>query len=380
MNVHPTDAEPISLAEHSYFYSGMEYIVVDGRTLSQGGMYIEKFVPLKQSSATPVVMMHGFGQTGANFIGTPDGRRGWLHDFLRAGYTVYVVDQPARGRSGHSLLQIQGGSLFVEDVKKIENYLTATGNKQLWPQAKHHTQWPGSGQMGDPVFDQFYASQVNGLSDRTRSEQLVRDACVQLLDNIGPAILLTHSQAGSIGWLIADARPGQVKALLSVEPNGPPFFDVKYGDRSYTGQHPWYEFNTQQIARPYGITRAPLTFNPPLAEGEFPEFELQTTTSAPEMVTGYLQTEPARQLPNLQGIPIVILIAQASYHAPYDHLTSAFLRQAGVDHELVYLEHHGCRGNGHMVMLEKNNHQVADFMIDWLRNTEQVRSGSLQGG
>ena len=48
----------------------------------------------------PVVMIHGGGQTGTNFTGTPDGRRGWAHDFLRAGYEVYVVDQPGRARSG----------------------------------------------------------------------------------------------------------------------------------------------------------------------------------------------------------------------------------------------------------------------------------------
>ena len=62
----------------------------------------------------------------------------------------------------------------------------------------------------------------------------------------------------------------------------------------------------------------------------------------------------------------MIMVTQASYHASYDHLTSAFLKQAGVDHEFVFLEEKGFRGNGHMVMLEKNNHQVADFLIGWL--------------
>ena len=38
----------------------------------------------------------------------------------------------------------------------------------------------------------------------------------------------------------------------------------------------------------------------------------------------------------------------------------------GVDHDLVYLAKQGLYGNGHMVMLEKNNHQVADYMIGWL--------------
>ena len=43
-----------------------------------------------------------------------------------------------------------------------------------------------------------------------------------LLDKIGPAILLTHSQSGAFGWPVADARPDLVKAIVAVEPNGPP--------------------------------------------------------------------------------------------------------------------------------------------------------------
>lgn len=327
-------------------------------------MYVEKYVPHLQSQSTPVVMFHGGGQSGTNFITTPDGRRGWLHDFLRAGFTVYVVDQPERGRSGHRLESVAGGVLVVDDVARVENFFTAGAKNNLWPQARHHTQWPGSGEKDDPYFDQFFASQVDALWDRSEIERLNQQAGLALLDQIGPAILLTHSQSGPFGWLIADARPQQVKAILALEPNGPPFFDVQI-----RGGENWYQFNQQEVARPFGITRIPLTFDPPLAGDQQLEFEHQSADSSgtsQDLVTGYLQTQPARQLPNLQGIPILIMVAQASYHASYDHLTSAFLEQAGVDHDFVYLEDRGFAGNGHMVMLEKNNHQVADFMIEWL--------------
>jgi hypothetical protein len=62
----------------------------------------------------------------------------------------------------------------------------------------------------------------------------------------------------------------------------------------------------------------------------------------------------------------MIMVAESSYPATYDHITSSFLKQAGVDHELAYLADKGFKGNGHMVMLEKNNHEVADTMINWL--------------
>lgn len=362
LNQHATDVESITLAEHGYFYVGANYVVVEGRTFSQGGMYVEKFIPKAQTKNTPVVMFHGAGQTGTNYIGTPDGRRGWVHDFLRAGYSVYVVDQPERGRSGHSL---QGDQLINYDVTHIENYFTAPGKKSLWPQAQLHTQWPGSGQTGDPVFDQFYSSQVDFLSDRSISEQLNQQAGLQLLDRIGPAILLTHSQSGPMGWLIADARPSHVKAIMALEPNGPPFYDVQFTDKQ-----PWYEYKLQQLARPGGLTRVPLTFDPPLGENETLRFELKQQTANKELVNGYLQASPARQLPHLQGIPIMIMVAEASYHAPCDHLTSEFLTQAGVDNELVYLAEQKIHGNGHMVMLEKNNHQVADFIVTWLQTLD----------
>jgi pimeloyl-ACP methyl ester carboxylesterase len=79
----------------------------------------------------------------------------------------------------------------------------------------------------------------------------------------------------------------------------------------------------------------------------------------------WLQPEPARQLPNLQQMPIVIVVSEASYHAPYDHCTSRYLRQAGVRHEFVRLADVGIRGNGHMMMLEKNNLAIAEWLERW---------------
>jgi pimeloyl-ACP methyl ester carboxylesterase len=358
---HPTDRDPITLADHGYFFVGGKYVDRDGGSVMTDGMYVEKFVPAEQRQPYPVVMIHGGGQTGTNFTGTPDGRRGWAHDFLRAGYTVYVVDQPERGRSGHSWRVItEDGALLQYDTLRTEQRFTAPAKHKLWPQSRHHTQWPGSGEKDDPVFDQFYASQIQAIADRTEIERLNRDAGAALLDKIGPAILLTHSQSGPFGWLIADARPALVKAILALEPNGPTFREVQF-----RGGDDWYVYEDVED-RPFGPTRVPMTFDPPLKDGERLRAEMRTLSDDPELVTGYLQAEPARRLPNLQDIPILIMVAEASYHATYDHVTSAFLRQAGVDHDFVRLADKDLKGNGHMVMLEKNNHAVADMMLDWV--------------
>ena len=91
-------------------------------------------------------MIHGGSQTGTNFTGTPDGREGWAQYFLRRGHAVYVVDQVARGRSAH-FSQSQG-PVQAANLKRTEQRFVAPKRFNLWPQAKKHTQWPGSRQAG----------------------------------------------------------------------------------------------------------------------------------------------------------------------------------------------------------------------------------------
>jgi hypothetical protein len=42
------------------------------------------------------------------------------------------------------------------------------------------------------------------------------------------------------------------------------------------------------------------------------------------------------------------------------------LRQAGVAVDFIKLDDVGVRGNGHMMMLEKNNMEIAGVMSRWL--------------
>ena len=124
-------------------------------------LYAEYFIPKKRTSPFPVVMVHGGSQTGTNFTGTPDGREGWAQYFLRRGHAVYVVDQVARGRAAH-FSQSQG-KVQAGNLQRTEQRFVAPKRFNLWPQAKRHTQWPGSGKPGDTVFDAFYATQFPSL-------------------------------------------------------------------------------------------------------------------------------------------------------------------------------------------------------------------------
>ena len=346
------DALAQSGVRQGYFFVGGRYVDTANGPMMERQMYVEFRIPTEQKQRYPIVMIHGAAQTGTNFTGTPDGRKGWAEFFVERGYAVYIVDQPTRGRSAYSDAL---GPLVRFPASQIEQRFTAHEKFNLWPQAKLHTQWPGEGPgkglRGDPVFDQFYASQVQYIGVNAIVEQLNRDAGAALLDKIGPAIVMTHSQTGAIGWVIADARPKLVKAIVAAEPTGPPFFNAVIGAGP---------------ARPWGLTETALAYDPPVSHPSQLVVVQQPTADGPNLERCRMQGEPVRKLANLQGIPIVILAAESSYHAVYDHCTSKYLAQAGVPNTFVRLEEAGIRGNGHMMMLEKNNLEIADFITQWL--------------
>jgi pimeloyl-ACP methyl ester carboxylesterase len=349
---------PLDLETCGYFFVGGRIErAIEGSPMV-GQMYVEYFIPRAAKSPYPIVMIHGGSQTGTNFTGTPDGREGWAQYFLRRGHAVYVVDQVARGRSAHwSLAQ---GPVAAADITRTEQRFVAPKRFNLWPQAKKHRQWPGSGRPGDAAFDAFYATQFPSLIDFGKQQELMRDAGAALLDRVGPAILLVHSQAGAFAWPIADARPKLVKAIVAVEPNGPPVHETEF-----LGPPDWFaDTGPQKLS---GLGMVPLTYRPALKPGEKLKFARQTKPDAPGLVRGWLQAEPARKLPKLAGIPILILVAEASYHATYDHVTAAYLAQAGVANDFVRLEDIGIRGNGHMMMLEKNSDEIAGVIERWLK-------------
>jgi len=207
------------------------------------------------------------------------------------------------------------------------------------------------------------ASRLPVVSDFTLQQVLNRDAIIALLTKIGPAILLTHSQAGAFGWPVADARPDLVKAIVAVEPSGPPFYDVQD-----VGAPEWFRYGTT-LARPWGITADPLVYSPPAASASDLQIQQQEKPEWPELCKCWLQKDPARQLPNLQKIPILIVTSEASYHAPYDRCTVRFLEQAGVHLSWVKLAEVGIHGNGHAMMIEKNNAEIASVLSQWLAKT-----------
>jgi pimeloyl-ACP methyl ester carboxylesterase len=360
-----------NVARHGFFYAGGKYVGelrADREVTMGGAMYVEVMVPKQIRSPYPIVFLHGAGQTGVDWLQTPDGRPGWAYNFLDMGYVVYLEDFPARGRSQY-VPGVDGtaerSNLTIRTAPNLEETFTASAARADFPQAKKHAQWPGTGRMGDAIFDGFTKTQVQFLAG-ARQETLTRDANVALLDTIGnPVVLLTHSQGGAFGWLIADARPNLVKAIVTVEPAAPPIKGVDVSKLAYTegGGLSW------------GVASSPITYDPPVSGPS----ELRAALAGqpePGKVACYAQPEPARKLRNLQSIPVLFLNGEGGYHRIYDHCLAKWLNQAGVRTEYVEMEKVGLTGNGHMMMLEKNSAEIAKYIGSWLARTARPAAGT----
>ena len=356
---HAQQRGPLVLAKSSYFYVGGKIDTAAKGSPMIGHMYVEYMIPRRLRSPYPIVMVHGGNQTGTNFTGTPDGREGWAQYFARRGYAVYVVDQVGRGRSAH--WNGVYGEVQESRLNQVEERFVAPERFPVWPQAKLHMQWPGTGKPGDQYFDQFYASQAVSIASFNKQQEINPPALIALFEKIGPGILLVHSQSGAFAWPVADKRPDLIKMIVAVEPNGPPVYDMQT-----VGAPDWFKDGPN--LKPSGLGQTPLTYDPPLAADGKLDFVRQEKADGSDVTRCWLQKEPARKLKNLAGIPVSVIMAQASYHAAYDHCTAAYLRQAGVRTDFIRLADRGIFGNGHMMMIEKNSDDIAGVIDEWIES------------
>ena len=261
----PTGAPPTiptfstsDLSRTGIFYAGGKYVGEPGKEVMAGSAYVEVWVPKQIKHPYPIIYIHGAGQTATDWLQTPDGRPGWAYYFAKLGYVQYMVDSPARGRSPY--VPDHDGNLNIRTAANLEATFTASAKKGDFPRAHLHTQFPGTGLMGDPIFDDFARTQVQflGGGGPASQDELSRDAFVALLDMIkSPVIILSHSQGGTVGWLMADARPNQVKGIVTVEPAAPPIKGVDTAKVAYNaggggGGLSW------------GVTSNPITYDPPI--------------------------------------------------------------------------------------------------------------------
>lgn len=176
----------------------------EGQTLHGDHAFVSYQEPVR-ARRHPLVFVHGNSQFSKTWQTTPDGREGFQNIFLRRGFSIYLADSPRRGGAGRSTEATQ---------------LTPTLNDQFWFDAFRVGRWPdyfpGVQFSDDPqVLNQFFRQITpdTGPFD----VQVVSDAMAALFEQIGPAVLVSHSQGGGVGWLTA-LKSAQVRGIVSYEP------------------------------------------------------------------------------------------------------------------------------------------------------------------
>jgi pimeloyl-ACP methyl ester carboxylesterase len=330
------DNTSLKLAEQGCFWVGVQRKKMSYGTIAVGQQYVQYMIPAEKRYPYPVIMVHGGGGQGTHMMGI-GGRPGWVHYFVQAGYSVYWLDRPSYGRSPYHPDAL--GPSHLPNVPPYEGLVQT-------PVVFNTAQWPGPGGMNDPLIDQFMACESGNVMDEAFHSDLAWRGGVELVDRIGPCILLTHAFGGFFGWGVADRRPNLVKGIFCMEINGNPF----------AAQLRW------------GLTASPMTYDPPVTDPS--QFQLVDHTLPPDsprpiVPTYKLQAEPAHKWKNLRGIPIGWLTSEfGGGGSPISNVE--FLKQAGCSAEMVRLRDYGIVGNGNLMLLEKNNHEVFGVVRDWL--------------
>ena len=335
---------PITIVEQGSFFVGGTEVAAPGkfdptvRNTSDAGqsfpldhMYVQYQIP-QNPRRLPLVMIHGANNTGNNWESTPDGREGYQTIFLRRGFAVYVVDFPGRGKAGFPSFNGTLGALLDKQVipdrtNRLSNQAAFIGLRfgpaflEYFP----NTQFPKAG------LDQFFRKLIPGVMD---DENVIVDALVALLERIGPAILVSHSQSGRFAYVAAIRSPN-VKGIVDYEGANQPF--------------------------PVGQVPAPLPAfdgflvgpGAPVPLGDF----LKLTKLPIQIVVGDNIPSSPQPIPQLET-PRIRLIFKKQF-------VETVNRYSG-DASLLRLPDVGIYGNTHVPFLDLNNLEVADLMSEFL--------------
>ncbi|KAI3536256.1 hypothetical protein CSPX01_10885 [Colletotrichum filicis] len=323
-----------------FFYVGGRYIETTSGNVTVDQLYVEKLVPVttsrtrRRSTITtpkPIVFFHGGGTTGVTWLNTPDNRPGWATYFLQQGHTVYLVDTAAIGRSTEN---------------NLTNFTMIAGTAAEG--------WPGTGQKGDPTFEQFKKTILPLSTSWVSQEYALRASGCELLSLLGEkAYLISHSIGARAPILLSNDCPEYIAGNINLEGTTVPF----------------WSFESRSATNAWGLTNTPLDYDPPAASAA----ELETEVVGNDTLAHrscYRQKEPARQLPKIASVPYLMVTTEASVHVTYDHCTVDYLKQVGGQPEWIKLGEIGIRGNGHFMHLEKNSLEIAAVVNKWIQEKE----------
>ncbi|MDP4265347.1 MAG: alpha/beta fold hydrolase [Bacteroidota bacterium] len=325
------NTEPLRIQEQGSFTVGGTVIVNPGtfdplnptpagQTFHGDHAYVFYQIPEK-ARKFPLVMWHGIGQFSKTWETTPDGREGFQNIFLRRRFGVYLIDQPRRGNAGRSTV----ATTIIPTVDEQEWF--DTFRVGIWPNYFVGVQFSRDA----AALDQYFRSMTP--STGPVDVKIMSDAISELFNKIGPAILVTHSHSGGMGWLTA-IKNHNVKAIVAYEPGSGFLFP----------------------------------------EGEVPP-PMQSSGGTLEAAA-----VPLPQFMQLTKIPIVMYYGDNIPEEPTSNpgqdfwrvrfamagLWSAAVNRHGGDVTMVHLPEIGIRGNTHFPFSDLNNLQIADLLSKYL--------------
>src|SRR5262245_12774687 len=225
--------EPILLRDMGSFHVGGRLNEISGQPIKEivftpGGvpakvdpngvyqveqMYAQYFLVQNRKGKLPLMLWHGGGLTGVTYETKPDGKPGWLNYFLRKGWDTYISDALERGRSGWTD-KFKGDPVFLPLGDPWERF--RVGPIGSWNDDKaKRTIYPGV-QFPIDAYEQFMKQ---GVPRWVTTDDQIIAGYVELVDKVCPCVVLVHSQGGSFGFKVAEARPDKVKALVLAEPS-----------------------------------------------------------------------------------------------------------------------------------------------------------------
>lgn len=318
---HVTGGHEITARRGQFWIPG-ERVAAGGVTVQRAPMFVQWEAPPVVTRPYPLVLVHGGGGQGTDWTGTPDGRPGWATRFVEAGFAVYVVDRCGHGRSPYhpDVVAAMGAPFPYEAARALFLPEERRGEQVQWT-------------YGEAEVDQLLCPMGPLPADLAESQRMDADRLGRLLDLTGPAVLVTHSAGGPVGWLAADARPDAVVAIVAVEPVGPAFAEIPG-----MGSLDW------------GLTSAPIAYDPPVSDPA--------------------EVREGMRIPALAGKPVVVVTGGASAFADFAPQVVDFLRDTGADAARLHLPDHGVKGNGHGLIFEANSDETVRPVIDWIRGLE----------
>lgn len=303
----------------------------EGQTFWVDQMYVQYQVPVN-ARKLPLIFVHGGSGTGRVWETTPDGREGYQSLFLRRGFPVYIVDFPRRGRAGYPSFNGTFGTL---DNKQqiVQNRTGQAGRQYAWSRWRLGPKYPEVfpvQQFPMNAVDSFLQHLVPTVSDNS---EIISGALIALLDKIGPAVVVTHSQSGLFGW-IAGARSPNVKGIVAYEPG----------------------FVFQQGEVPPHI---------PLYKGTQPSGSAVTAQEFASLTKIPLQVVYGDNIPSA---PIPDLVADGRRaQVVTSKLFADALNRKGGSVSILHLPDVGLRGNSHFMFSDLNNVQVGDQLSAFLQ-------------